>query len=166
MPPFLLYKIVYLLQFGGYYNYDSGVLHDAFKTQFKSKLKDSFDYYFSLLYSLYSLPNIILPFIAGLLIIKFGNRSMYIVFGSLITIGQLIFAIGCKNSSIKTMLVGRFIFGLGGESINISKNEMIVKWFYKSQMALPYGLSISISRMLTVLNNILSPRLVESVFNF
>ena len=88
---------------------------------------------------------------------------MYIVLGGFIMLGQLIFAIGCKNTSIETMLWGRILFGFGGESLNICQNAMIVKWFYKSQIALPLGLTISISRLGSVLNDIASPRLVSDV---
>ena len=101
---------------------------------------------------------------------KFGVRSMYVVFGAFIMLGQFIFAVGCQNSSMNTMLVGRIIFGIGGESLNISQNAMIIKWFYRSQIALPLGLTISVSRLGSVLNDVVSPRLVSSVkkykFNF
>ena len=95
---------------------------------------------------------------------KFGVRTMYVVFGALIMIGQFIFAVGCQNTSMQTMLLGRIIFGLGGESLNICQNAMIVKWFFKSQIALPLGLTISVSRLGSVLNDVASPRLVSNVF--
>jgi nitrate/nitrite transporter NarK len=133
------------------------------KTQFSQKLGNSFEYYFGLLYSLYSLPNIIIPFIGGILVMRFGIRSMYVVFELLIVIGQFIFALGCQSTSMQTMLLGRIIFGLGGESLNICQNAMIVKWFFKSQIALPLGLTISVSRIGSVLNDVFSPRLVSNV---
>ncbi len=109
------------------------------------------------------MPNIILPFIGGILVMKYGVRSMYVVFGLFIMLGQMIFAIGCQTSSMNTMLIGRIIFGIGGESLNICQNAMIVKWFYKSQIALPLGLTISVSRLGSVLNDVVSPRMVSSV---
>ncbi len=94
---------------------------------------------------------------------KYGVRSMYIILGAFIMIGQFIFAVGCQNQSMNLMLLGRIVFGFGGESLNICQNAMIVKWFYKSQIALPLGLTISVSRLGSVLNDIASPRLVTSV---
>jgi nitrate/nitrite transporter NarK len=91
---------------------------------------------------------------------------MYIVFELLIVIGQFIFALGCQSTSMQTMLLGRIVFGLGGESLNICQNAMIVKWFFKSQIALPLGLTISISRLGSVLNDVFSPRLVSNVTIF
>jgi MFS family permease len=162
---------IYLIikfKFGDYYCIDNvGVLHDALKSQF-AYLGNNFEYYFGLLYSLYSLPNIILPFIGGLLVMKYGIRKMYMVFGGFIMIGQLVFALGCQHSSIGVMLLGRIIFGFGGECLNICQNAMIVKWFYKSEIALPLGLTISVSRLGSVLNDVASPRLIqhEVIFNY
>lgn len=42
---------------------------------------------FNMLYSIYSLPNIILPFFGGMLIDKMGVRFSIIVFSSIIILG-------------------------------------------------------------------------------
>jgi MFS family permease len=140
-----------------------GVLHDALKSQFASEIKDSFEFYFGLLYSVYSMPNIILPFIGGYMVMKFGVRSTYILFAGLVMLGQFICALGCQYSSMSIMLVGRVVFGLGGECLNICQNAILVKWFAKSELALPMGLTISVSRFGSVLNDVFSPRLVSAV---
>jgi MFS family permease len=111
------------------------------------------------------MPNIILPFIGGYLVMKFGVRSTYILFAGLVMLGQFICAIGCQYSSMSIMLMGRVVFGLGGECLNICQNAIIVKWFSKSELALPMGLTISVSRFGSVLNDIYSPRLVSMVYN-
>lgn len=136
------------------------------KSQFYFKLNDSFEYYFGLLYSVYSMPNIILPFIGGYMVMKLGVRSTYLLFSALVMFGQLVCAIGCQYTSINIMLLGRMVFGLGGECLNICQNAIIVKWFSSSQLALPMGLTISVSRFGSVLNDIFSPRLVSYVKKF
>ena len=95
---------------------------------------------------------------------KYGIRNMYMVFGLFILIGQFIFSLGCQKYSMNTMLVGRVIFGLGGECINICQNAMIVKWFFKSEIALPLGFTISISRLGSVMNDIGSPKMITQVY--
>ncbi len=112
-----------------------------------------------MLYSVYSMPNIILPFFGGLFVMYFGIRTMYFVFGVFLMLGQFIFALGGSYNSINIMLLGRIIFGFGGESLNITQNAMICKWFLKSEIALPLGMTISISRLGSVLNDNVSPRL-------
>lgn len=97
---------------------------------------------------------------------KLGVRSTYLLFSALVMVGQLICAIGCQYTSINIMLLGRMVFGLGGECLNICQNAIIVKWFSSSQLALPMGLTISVSRFGSVLNDIFSPRLVSYVKRF
>ncbi len=135
-----------------------GVLHDSLKEKFKS-LDNEFEFYFNLMYSIYSLPNVILPFLGGILITKFGYLLMYIIFALLILIGQIIFCCGIFYESIYFVLIGRFIFGLGGECLSIPQNTMIVKWFPKTQLGFVIGLSISGGRIASVANDLISPLL-------
>jgi MFS family permease len=122
-------------------------------------IEDNFEFYFNLLYAVYSFPNIFLPLIGGILITKLGNRIMFLLYGSLIMAGEWIFAYGLQITSINTMLIGRIIFGLGGEGLGLCLSGMIVKWFYMDQIGYPLGISISISRIGSVLNGIISPTL-------
>ena len=131
------------------------------KDQFIS-LNKSFEYYFNLLYSIYSFPNIFLPFFAGVLVTIFGNRIMYLFFGICIMFGHFITCLGCQYRSMTMMLIGRIVFGIGGESINVCQSAMIVKWFYQSSIALPLGLGITISRLGSVLNDCISPLIAKN----
>jgi len=45
------------------------------------------------------------------------------------------------------MLVGRIIFSLGGENINVAQNTLVTKWFIGKELSFAMGLNISISRM-------------------
>lgn len=94
---------------------------------------------------------------------RWGTRIMYAALGGFIMLGQLVCAFGVQYTSISIMLTGRVIFGLGAECLNICQNAMLVKWFFKDSVALPLGLTISISRLGSVLNGIISPRLVTEV---
>ena len=83
---------------------------------------------------------------------------MFIAFGVVIVIGQFIVYLGCKNNSIYTMLIGRVIFGLGGENLNVSQMACVVEWFYKSENSFPMGLTLTISRVGSFANDVLSPK--------
>ncbi len=89
---------------------------------------------------------------------------MYLVFTILIAIGQFIVAYGSLRNSMNVMLIGRVVMGLGGECINSSKNIIIVKWFFKNEVALPLGISISLIRLGSIASDIISPYLVAKVF--
>jgi MFS family permease len=73
---------------------------------------------FNLLYSVYSFPNIILPFFGGYLVDFIGVRFGIILFSTLICLGQAVFAFSASIKNYPLALVGRIIFGLGGESQN------------------------------------------------
>ncbi len=67
---------------------------------------------YTLLYSLYSWPNVILSVFGGFLLDRvFGIRIGTVVFSALIVLGQVIFALGGFVNSFAVMLVGRFVFG-------------------------------------------------------
>jgi len=140
-----------------------GVLHDSLKEKFKD-LDDKFEYYFNLMYAVYSFPNIILPFLGGILITRYGSTYIYFFFGLLILIGQIIFSLGIFEDSIINVLMGRFIFGLGGECFGLPQNSMIVKWFPKSNLGLPLGISLSGGRIASVLNDLITPLLASVSF--
>lgn len=143
--------------FGDYYCFDNvGAVHDHLKSQFDF-LENKFEYYYNLLYSLYSVVNIIIPFIGGTLVKIYGNSTMFIIFSIFIVLGQFIVYIGCKNLSILTMIIGRIIFGLGGENLNVTQMAVVVDWFYKSETALPMGFTLTLSRCGSFLNDLLSP---------
>lgn len=134
-------------------------MHNLLKKRFGTNSKIDFEYTFNLMYSVYSLPNIILPLIGGVFIFKYGYRIMFLVFGASILIGQLIFAIGCSSKSIPLMLIGRTVFGFGGESINTTQLSVILQWFAPNEIAFAMGLCVSCAKMGNVLNDIISPRI-------
>lgn len=139
-------------------------MHNLLKKRFGSSTNLDFEYVFNLMYSLYSLPNIILPLIGGVLIFKYGYRIMFLVFGFCILIGQLIFAMGCSCKSITIMLIGRAIFGLGGESINTTQFSIILQWFAPNEIAFALGLCLSSARFGNVLNDFISPRIATVIY--
>jgi len=141
-------------------------MHNLLKKRFGSSTNLDFEYVFNLMYSLYSLPNIVLPLIGGVLIFKYGYRIMFLVFGFCILIGQLIFAMGCSCKSITIMLIGRAIFGLGGESINTTQFSIILQWFAPNEIAFALGLCLSSARFGNVLNDFISPRIATVKIRF
>ncbi len=92
---------------------------------------------------------------------KWSVRLVYILLSIFLIIGQVVFALGSYLNSFDVMLAGRIIFGIGGESLNITQYTMIFKWFHSSELAMPLGIAGSISRFGSVLNDIISPIIVS-----
>lgn len=70
-----------------------------------------------------------LLYIGGYIVDKFGHRICMILFASLITIGQVVFALGLSIKSWELMFVGRIIYGFGGESLGVANSAILADWF-------------------------------------
>jgi hypothetical protein len=46
-----------------------------------------------------------------------------------ILLGELMFALGIQFKLYYLALVGRFVFGLGGESLTVAQNTYTARWF-------------------------------------
>ncbi len=100
-----------------------------------------------MLYSFYSWPNIIMVFIGGFLIDRFGTRRMSLVFSGLIVLGATIVA---AAPAFWLMLVGRVIFGIGAESLIVCQSAISAKWFKGRELALAFGLGLTFMRLGTL----------------
>jgi hypothetical protein len=58
-----------------------------------------------MLYTLYSTPNVVLPFLGGFLVDRIGAQQMLLLLTNFVLIGQSIMAFGCTISSFRLMLV-------------------------------------------------------------
>jgi MFS family permease len=160
------FSIKHLIKLGDYYCFDNpGAMHSLLKERFHELTENEFEYFFHSLYSVYSLPNIVLPIIGGICIYKYGYRVMFLVFGFFILLGQLIFSLGCSTKSVSLMLAGRVVFGLGGESLNSTQYSIIIEWFSKSEVGLSLGICLSFARFANVLNDVISPRIATVRYN-
>ncbi len=116
-PFFRYFALIFMcmLGFGSYFCYDNpAALQDHFKKDLKITTAT-----FTAFYSWYSWPNVVLSFLGGYLIDRvFGIRMGALLFGSLVFIGQLVFAFGAFKNISWVMDAGRFIFGY----VTIEKN--------------------------------------------
>ncbi|DAZ99603.1 TPA: hypothetical protein N0F65_001431 [Lagenidium giganteum] len=111
--------------------------------------------------TLYSTPNIVLPFVGGVLVDKLGAQHMLLVLTALAVIGQAIVALGCSLVDFRIMLVGRIVYGFGGESLGVARTTFISSWFKQEELALALGISNSFSGLASILNNLISPTLAD-----
>ncbi|XP_036612775.1 major facilitator superfamily domain-containing protein 1 isoform X2 [Trichosurus vulpecula] len=108
---------------------------------------------FMLLYSWYSWPNVILCFFGGFLIDRvFGIRWGSVIFSFIVCIGQVIFAMGALINAFWLMQLGRFVFGIGGESLAVAQNTYAVSWFKGKELNLVFGLQLSMARIGSTVN--------------
>lgn len=99
------------------------------------------------LYSAYSLGPVFFLFLAGYVIDRIGTRRASLLFSALITVGAIVVAM---SRSFGPMYFGRFVFGYGSEALLVAQNAILVRWFRGKELALAFGVALTISRLGTL----------------
>eukprot|EP01084_Bolivina_argentea_P132617 234045_1 len=146
----LISTVIGMFAYG--YAYDNPV---ALQNELITKYKLS-NVEYNLLYSIYSIPNIILPFCSGILSDKIGEDYLIIFFFGLMVLSQTLFAFGCGLSNYTLMLVARFLFGVGSESHALVETPLIYTYFKGKELAFALALHLSMARAGSSLNDYLT----------
>ena len=152
---YIVLIFICFLSFGSYFCYDNP---SALQKQIMGVM-DLTTTQYTMLYSLYSWPNVFMCFCGGFLLDQvFGLNWGTIFFSTLVGCGQLIVCLGAWNKQFWLMCVGRFIFGCGGEVLAVAQNTHSVNWFKGKELNMVFGLGLSFSRLGSTLNmNIMGP---------
>ncbi|XP_070367516.1 lysosomal dipeptide transporter MFSD1-like [Equus asinus] len=149
----LVLLLMCFLGFGSYFCYDNPA---ALQSQFKRDMQVNTTK-FMLLYAWYSWPNVVLCFFGGFLIDRvFGIRWGTIIFSCFVCTGQVVFALGGIFNAFWLMEFGRFVFGIGGESLAVAQNTYAVSWFKGKELNLVFGLQLSMARIVRGITCVLS----------
>ncbi|KAJ8368807.1 hypothetical protein SKAU_G00088350 [Synaphobranchus kaupii] len=153
-PSRLAHRVVVLtfmcfLGFGSYFCYDNPA---ALQIQVQKDMKLTTSQFMQL-YAWYSWPNVVLCFFGGFLLDRvFGIRLGTVIFSLFVCFGQVIFAAGALFNAFWLMEVGRFVFGIGGESLAVAQNTYAVSWFKGKELNLVFGLQLSMARLGSTVN--------------
>lgn len=146
----------------GYYIYDSiGVVQGNMQEYYGITSGQ-----FGLLYSVYSLPNCIIPFFGGFLLDKLGLRSGLFLCCVCVCLGPLLVAFSSVTQTFALALAGRFVFGLGAETSYVALDTIIVNWFANKAVALAMGICVSAGRLGTWLTFNLNPLAINLFHNW
>lgn len=131
---------VSLAMFGNYYIYDSiSPLADILKSQLGFADAD-----IGLLNGIYSLPNVLMVLIGGIIIDRIGTRRATLIFAVLCVVGAVMTAL---EGSLWFMAAGRLVFGLGAESMIVAVTTTLAKWFRGKELSFAFGLNLTIARL-------------------
>ena len=59
------------------------------------------------------------------------------------------------------MMLGRFVFGLGGECMTVAQSAIVASWFQGKELAFAYGLVLSVARIGSSVNGPVEAGLAE-----
>ncbi|KAM9071471.1 LOW QUALITY PROTEIN: lysosomal dipeptide transporter MFSD1-like [Megaptera novaeangliae] len=134
------------LGFGNYFCYDNPA---ALQTQVKRDMQVNTTK-FMMLYAWYSWPNVVLCFFGGFLIdciFEIDGAP----FSCFVCVEQVVFALGGIFHAFWLMEFGRFVFGIGRESLAVAQNTA-VSWFKGKELNLVFGLQLSMARIGSTVN--------------
>ncbi len=140
---FTVLFFVSLLTYGSYFAYDSigAIAPTLIKELGVSRSV------IGTMYTVYSVAAIVSVFLGGMLIDLIGTRLATIIFGTLVTIGAAIVAFA---PNVTVLMIGRFIFGAGSESLVVAQSAILARWFKGKELALSFGIALTISRLGTL----------------
>lgn len=148
--------------FSSYYCYDiPAALNRSLNTS--KSIFNTFD--ITNLYSIYAFPNIFVPLFLTIFF-KDSIKSTFIAMLSvLILIGHIIFSFSLNLQLPYIMLLGRFLFGLGNETLFVLLSNKITQHF-KQNISLALSIFISLGRLGIVANFLLTPIIAKKLSPF
>lgn len=136
----LVFVLVAAAFFGNLYCYDSiGPVADLLQRQ-----RHFSDTQIATLNAIYSLPNIVLIVVGGLLVDCFGPARMLLLTCTICLAGA---ALTAFSPSFAGMAGGRLLFGVGAETVNIAVLAAVGRYFARGNLAFPMALCIAAGRL-------------------
>jgi MFS family permease len=132
--------VLSLLVFGNYYVYDSiGPVAEILSRELGFS-----DTQIGTLNAIYSLPNIFLLLIGGVIVDRFGAPAVIIITTTMCFLGAVITA---SSGDFTTMVAGRLVYGLGAEVMLVAATVAIAVWFGGAGgVAFAMALNLSVAR--------------------
>jgi MFS family permease len=128
-----------LALFGNFYVYDSIA---PVAEMLASQLGYS-DTQIGTLNAIYSLPNVVLVLIGGMLVDRYGVGRMGTITGGICLLGAILTA---ASPNFYVMAAGRLLFGIGAETFNITTLAAVTLWFPLRYTAFAMGLTLAVGR--------------------
>ncbi len=135
----LVLVLIALANYGNFYVYDSiGPVADLLQRQ-----RGFSDTEIGMLNAIYSLPNVVLLLVGGLMVDRFGAGRMMLWTAAICFAGAILTALG---TGFPGMAAGRLLFGIGAETFNICTLAGLVRFFPSRHLAFAIGLSLALGR--------------------
>ncbi|KAG0033640.1 hypothetical protein BGZ82_006032 [Podila clonocystis] len=144
------------VMFGNYYAFDNPASLNQPLQEYMGMSDDRYAYFLNILYTSYSLPNIVLPWLGGYASDRFGHRKLLLSLSATVAFGHMVVCLGVQHKHVPAMILGRVLFG-AGESLAVAQSAITVKYFRGKELAMALGINLCVARLGSVLNDILTP---------
>jgi MFS family permease len=135
-----MFIAVALAMIGNYYVYDAiGPVAELLSRQLGYT-----DTQIGVLNAVYSLPNIGMVLVGGILVDRYSARSVTLATTVICCMGAVLTA---AAPDFATMVVGRLLFGLGAETMIVAVTVALAQWFVGRYFALLFALNLTFARL-------------------
>jgi MFS family permease len=132
-----------LMAFGSYFAYDSvGAIETTLIQVFHTNRSA-----IGAMYSVYSIAAVFAVLFGGYLVDRVGTRRASLLFSFLVVAGAAIVA---AAPDLPVLYLGRIVFGMGSETMIVAQSAILARWFTGKELALSFGISLTISRLGTL----------------
>ena len=115
---------------------------------------------FGMLNSAYAASAILTLLLGGIVIDRIGTQRAIPFFAFICCLGA---ALTAASGHPATMIAGRALLGLGGESLVVAATTVIAKWFKGKELSFAFGIKVTIARLASVASDN-SPGWANKVF--
>lgn len=135
-----VFALISIASYGNFYVYDSiGPIADALQ-----RLRGFSDSQIGMLNAIYSLPNVVLVLVGGLLVDRFGAARMTLWTSLVCALGAALTAWG---ADFNAMAAGRLLFGIGAETFSVATLAAVAQYFAGRNVAFALGLNLGFGRL-------------------
>ena len=135
----MVFALVTAAGYGNFYVYDSiGPVADLLQSQ-----RGFSDTQIGMLNAIYSLPNIVLVLVGGMLVDRFGAARATMWTAAICLAGA---ALTAWSPSFTGMAAGRLLYGIGAETFAVSTLAAVAEYFTGRSVAFAMGLNLAIGR--------------------
>lgn len=136
----LMFAAAAIVMLGNYYGYDSiGPVAE----QLSRELHFS-DTQIGTLNAIYSLPNVFLVVIGGVLVDRLTARRLVVATTAICLVGAAVTAMGAQ---FPVMALGRLLYGIGSETLVVAVLVALAQWFAGRYLALLMAMNLSLARL-------------------
>ena len=140
---FVILAFASLMAFGSYFAYDSvGAIETTLIQVFHTNRAA-----IGTMYTMYSVAAVFAVMAGGFLIDRAGVRLASLIFSAFIVVGAAIVA---WAPDMAVLYAGRVLFGMGSETMIVAQSAIIARWFKGKELALAFGIALTISRLGTL----------------
>lgn len=112
---------------------------------------------YGLITAMISVPAIFTSFFTGILVDKVGSMRLMMPLILLVSLGMVIQTSSAYVKDFNLLLIGRFVFALGYESINVLKGIIVNDWFLGAELSTANSINLSFVRGIVFVSGAFTP---------